>query len=372
MRFDTTLKTLNDSSKEKFGGEYGADVTDNLFCINYGIAKAIQKIEKLRQITEIKNNDIYLAEGNAQDILYSQDFIIRKAESKAKGVWTTTLSTPGTVIEPYQLKLKTNTDVTFTNIEKVTINSSGTSNILVECEQFGKVGNVEANEICTIKTPLNGISPGCNLSKFEGGADVENDYEYRKRYLKLRGSYTGLTKDDIQKELLNKAGVIAVQLEENHDEESKTLDNGLILTRKSFVAYVYGGADIDVATALALKLNTSIKQFGDVEISIFSKIRKVYEIIKFYRPKNKTINYSYEIIGEVNVAEVERVIEKYLLNTEIGVTVTSYLAEREIRASTDDRNLISIEVKFSDTPLNFKNIFKLKTGEKITEVSKNG
>ncbi|MGL5595834.1 MAG: baseplate J/gp47 family protein [Cetobacterium sp.] len=370
MRFEDFLNTLNEEVKKEFTG-YEADITDNLYKINFAIARGLNKIEEERQILEVKNNDVYLVEGEAQDRLYAQDFVFRKEESKAKGYWITKNSVPGTIIQPFQLKLKTNSNITFANIEKVTIEANGTAKILVECEEFGDVGNIDKEKLNEIKTPILGINTGTNELKFDGGADRENDFEFRKRYLRFRGQYSGLTKDDIQKQIYMVKGIKGVQLEENHNKDEKVLDNGLVMQQKSFIAYVDGGADRDVAKALSLKVNTSIHLYGDVEIGVWSEDRQEDEKIKFSRPSDTKIYYRYVTIGDVDRGNVDKLINDYLLNSQIGAIISSYLAEREIKLNTDDSRLISIEVEFSKDNINFQSVLRLLTGEKVREVEKN-
>lgn len=369
MKFDEMLNLLNENTKKQFGADYDEDITSNLYRLNYAICKALQAIEEERQILEIKNNDVYLVEGEAQDRLYAQDFVFRKAESKAKGYWITKDSTPGTMIQVNELKLELG-DVTFTNIERVTIDSTGYAKILMECEIFGEKGNIKSGQLTNVKTPILGINTGVNEEDFEGGASRENDYEFRKRYLRFRGTYAGLTKDDIQKELYKVAGVEAVQLEENDTDEDKVLDNGLVMPLKSFVAYVKGGSDVDVAKALYKKENTSISLLGDINVDIWSDTRKVYETINFYRSKATKIYFRYTTIGDVDKAETDKIITDYLMGSDIGSIISSYLAETQVKNNTDTSKLINLEVEFSKDNKTFSSVLRLLTGEKIEEVEK--
>ena len=364
------LNLLNENTKKQFGNDYEADITNNLYRLNYAICKALYHVEEQRQILELKNNDVYLAEDEAQDKLYAQDFVFRKAESKAKGYWITKDSAPGTTIQPNELKLELG-DITFTNIEKVTVDSIGYAKILMECELFGESGNIKSGELTNIKTPILGINTGVNEEDFKGGADRENNYEFRKRYLRFRGTYAGLTKDDIQKELYKVAGVESVQLEENDTDEEKVLDNGLVMPKKSFVCYVKGGADIDVAKAIYKKENTSIELLGDTTVQVWSDIRKDYEEIKFYRSKKVKIYFRYTTIGDVDKAETDKIITNYLMNSDIGSIISSYLAEIEVKKNTDVSRLVNLEVEFSKDNISFSSVLRLFTGEKIEEVEKN-
>lgn len=369
MKFDDMLSTLNNATMEEFGNEYSSSITDNLFRFNYAICKALYKIEEKRQIVELVNNDVYSVEGISQDELYAQDFVFRKSESKAKGYWITRDSIPGTVIKPYELKLQKE-NITFANTEKFTIDSNGFAKISVECEQNGKHGNILKNELIEIKTPILGIVSGFNPDKFEGGADRENDSSFRERYLRFRGLYTGLTKDDIQKELYKVSGVSGVQLEENDTQVDKVLDNSLVMPSKTFVCYVDGGADIDIAKALFKKENTSISMLGNVSVNVWSETRKVNETINFFRASKIKIYFRYKIIGDVDIGDVDSSVTSYLMNSGIGSIISSYLAEGVVKKKTDISRLINLEIEFSTDKINFSTVLRLLTGQKIGEVEK--
>lgn len=370
MNFNYLLDKVKTIMSGLFGNDLAGDTTGALYKIYYAITQVLfsdvyEPLEKA--ITT--DNDIYTCSGNAMDRLYSQNFIIRKAESKAKGKWITTDSTPGTNISAMQLKIQVNDNLTFVNTNNVTINSQGIGEFEIECEQFGSIGNVEINTINTVKTPIAGLGTGTNTEALYGGADLETDYEYRKRYLKLRGAITGLTKSDLEREVLEVAGVLDVSSEENDTENNKVLDNGLTLERKSWVLFVNGGASVDIAKAISLKCNYSIPMYGDIEEQVYSEIRDKYETIKFFRAKGVKVYFKIEYVGVVDLNEVRRIVRENLIDSSIKRFISSYQIDRELRTQIDDTQLKQIKFLFSINEWgSFEEELQLKVDEFCNEV----
>lgn len=69
--------------------------------------------------------------------------------------------------------------IDFETIEATTINGEGT--IQVRAVLGGKSGNVAADTITIMKTPLNNVSSITNLEAFIGGTEAESDYSLRQR-----------------------------------------------------------------------------------------------------------------------------------------------------------------------------------------------
>jgi hypothetical protein len=55
--------------------------------------------------------------------------------------------------------------------------------VQVNCSEIGLVGNIEANKITTIVTPISGVSSVTNPSAATGGTENETDVDYRKRLI---------------------------------------------------------------------------------------------------------------------------------------------------------------------------------------------
>lgn len=363
------LALLNEETSKEFDA-YDSDITNNLYKINYAIARGLAHLDEVRQKEEITNNDVYKVEGAAQDRLYSQDFVYRKAESQASGYWITNNSVVGTVILPNELKLISDDDLTYTNLERVIIDGLGYGSFLIQCETHGSQGNKQAGQLTKIKTPLVGINTGSNPSELSGGAEIENDADYRARYLKTRLIYPGLTKSDVQAKVYEVAGFEKMYLQENDTESYITLDNGLVMPPKSFVAYVKGGSDYDVALALALKVNTSIRLLGDVLVHVYRPVLKRNEDIRFFRAVGIKIYYKVEIEGEIDNGELDSFIVEKLLGMDIGEKITSYKIAKLVNEYLNDTLVEDLIIYFSIDGTNYSSSLQLLTGHYIETVEK--
>jgi uncharacterized phage protein gp47/JayE len=103
--------------------------------------------------------------------------VYRKQATKATTTITVT-GTDGTII-PLGTRFFVDT-VYFASTESETI-SSGTANILVECEEPGMVGNVPANSIVNAE-PILGVMGVTNPNAVTNGTNIETDDELRERY----------------------------------------------------------------------------------------------------------------------------------------------------------------------------------------------
>lgn len=367
--FDEWLTLVNSRVSEKFEG-YDGNIINNLFKINYAIARGLQYLDEVRHVHEVVNNDVYLVEGNAQDELYSQDFVYRKAESPATGYWTTNDSVPNTIVPINALKLEAENEMTFTNLEQVVIDGNGAGTFYIQAEQVGSAGNLRAGELTRIKTPLVGINTGINNTDFHGGAERENDADYRERYLKTRLTYPGLTKSDIQAKVYEVAGFKKMYLQENETESTIYLNNGLAMPPKSFVAYVLGGSDFDVAWNLSLKVNTSIRMLGDVIMYVYKSVLQRNEEIRFFRAVEKKVYYKVYVDGTIDNGLLDALIVEKLLSFEIGERITSYKIARYVNEFINDSKVDSIDLEFSADNINFSSSYQLLVGEYVADTER--
>lgn len=373
---------IKEKSDEYLSQEFGnIELTYNGFFnkLSNVIARMTYNLEEVRQKTEINDNDVYSVEGEAMDRLYSQmPDIKRKSESKARGFLSIKNSVPGTYIDTYELKVACDeTGVEYTNIEPVLVDSSGVGTVQIEAMVYGNIGNVESYCVNTIVTPIYGIKSVTNQYAIEGGQDLETDSEYRARYLITRGLSVGITKDDLLRQLLRVEGLIDANIIENYEEFDQDFDvskkisetEKLTLTKKSFAVFARGGSDINIAKAIALKTNLSIKMYGDIEIQVYSEARQTTDIIKFYRAKNSKIFYKIKLEGKIDITPLRSILKEVLTTSRVGTRVTSGKIEDRIYNELDTSRLDNLEFLFSYSKDGmFTNSLQLKNDEYISEV----
>lgn len=122
--------------------------------------------------------------GTYLDMIAAQDGLTRKSATYAETHLTVT-GVPGTLIEEGFLWTTPSTAISdaveFETVESVTIDDEGNASVLVRCTQTGTVGNVPANSITLMSSPMGGIAEITNESATSGGSEEETDDELRVR-----------------------------------------------------------------------------------------------------------------------------------------------------------------------------------------------
>jgi len=184
----------------------GSFIYDSLAPVSIELAILYKElIEILKRAFVQSSYDEYL------DYLGEQFGVTRKREAKATGTVLFTGET-NTVI-PSGLLISTTGDsmsepVEFITVEQAVIGASGQAYVKVEALNGGAKGNVPVNTINMICNYINGLSAVINETPTSGGADIENDDDYRERILeKVKEYITGGSKADYKRWALEVEGV---------------------------------------------------------------------------------------------------------------------------------------------------------------------
>jgi len=134
-----------------------------------------QEIETAKEKLSIEN---LKGEGLEQRV-YEKTGIRRKSATKASGYVVVT-GKIGAVIN--EGDLAASDTINFKIKETKTIGSSGQVEVLVECEEYGSVGNVPAGSIQYFPITIEGITSIINNADIVNGYDAESDEELLDRY----------------------------------------------------------------------------------------------------------------------------------------------------------------------------------------------
>jgi uncharacterized phage protein gp47/JayE len=119
------------------------------------------------------------AEGEYLDKIVVEQGVYRKPPTKA----TTTVVVGGTENAVVNIGDKVASDIVeYSFLENKIIDSSGTVNVLVECDEYGSIGNVPAGAIRYFPVTLPGLTSVTNPEPVTNGYDGETDEELRQRY----------------------------------------------------------------------------------------------------------------------------------------------------------------------------------------------
>lgn len=120
------------------------------------------------------------------DLIGAAIGVIRKDATKTKDT-IKIKGVSGTVIQNGKIASTVSTEdnrsIEFQFLESKTIDDTAIVEIQVECTEAGTVGNVKANTITILTTPINGVQSIGNDHDFISGTDVESNDDYKKRIL---------------------------------------------------------------------------------------------------------------------------------------------------------------------------------------------
>lgn len=333
----------------------------NMYKIMLPVMEEVQRIEQ-RQQSYLDKNNYLKAEGNDLDLILQNRQFPRKQMSKSKGFWKTINSTPNTSALAGEVKFEDNKGNTYVNTANFTVDSTGTAIIPIECEEFGKDGNVPANTITTIKTPIFGLISGSNEKATEGGADKETDVEYRYRWETTRNAGSFWNTDGIYAEINLVNGVKSCRVLEN-DKDTDVTVGGMVMPSRSRRYYVDGGADIDIANAIFRKTDRAIKETGITTVTIKDTQNDDRTVI-FSRPTFVNVKYKIILEGSISTNQANAVIEEYISNSRINENLTTFAVVEQIKKSVDVSNVINLEVHFSRDDTNYFSSLKMDVFEK--------
>jgi len=157
------------------------DKTENSFIDNAISPAAIEFVNFNIQLETVQGKlDIENLTGDELTrFVYQHTGISRKPATKA----TTTVVISGQEGDKVKKGDLVSADaVNFVDTENKTIGESGQTSVLVECEQFGSIGNVPAGSINKFPVAISGLVNVYNPEAVTNGYDAETDDELRKRY----------------------------------------------------------------------------------------------------------------------------------------------------------------------------------------------
>lgn len=278
-RYDEYLAENQAKARELFGQDVNlSDVSPMgqwVALISYQQAEANELAEKVWLSAHIDT-----AEGVALDYGVKK-YGLRREQPAAATTTIDITGDAGTVIAAGALTVETADGLQFVNTTGGTI-GSGALNLPVVALETGPAGNVPANTITVIYTPMAGVDAVSNPTVAVGGKNVETDDRLRERYYATMGRGGSSTTDGVRVAMLEVPGVrAAVVLENNLDTWSGGSVN-VGYPPHCIAPVVLGGDPQAVAVAIHSKKAGGIRSFG-------STVRTVPDKSGF----NQTIAFSY-------------------------------------------------------------------------------
>ena len=185
---DFVADSDSDQIQERMMGNLPADISDmeGDFPYDFTMPTAIE-ISQLLQFNLVRCLMVAFPEyswGDWLDLHGEEANVTRKEAVSATGIVSVTAAY-GTVLAAGTVFAVPATDqmeaVEFQTLRTVTFAETGTLDLPIEAVIPGTSGNVPANTITIMTSPINGVTEIANREKTSGGAEEENDEDYYER-----------------------------------------------------------------------------------------------------------------------------------------------------------------------------------------------
>lgn len=204
---------------------------------------------------------IWLAEGVDLDRLASNFGVSRNTAAYAQTELTIT-GTPGYVVDE-ETMFSNNQDRNYLTEEEVTIGESGTVTVRVWAEEVGEEYNCDANTITDQVMYVEEITDVTNPEPASGGADMELDYDLRRRVQMAQKATVSPTPNGISTALFQLPGVKSYRYIVNEDVPKLAGDPPYTTH-----IFVLGGAQKDVAQVISDNVAAGIVLTGSQKFDI--------------------------------------------------------------------------------------------------------
>ena len=222
--------------------------------------------------TQLDELAIHVANGmnlytaaNSQLGDYGTLFSLPRTAGQQSTVMATLTGTPNTVV-PIGSRARTSAGAVFATTEQVIIDNSRSVDVMMRAIEFGPL-MAAAGALDMIVDAIPGWTGVTNAAVAELGRDAESDADYRRRYGNEVAIHARDGLEAIRARVLGTANVIDCHVRDN----SSTVDEmiqGVTVTARSILVIVQGGADADVAAAIAATKPIGVPTIGDQLVQV--------------------------------------------------------------------------------------------------------
>ena len=336
------MERLKESAREKesYGPDFNVSESSDWYREMYPIALLERnRQEQLQAMND--NRDLSKAEEPWFWLEASNFLFFRKMPTTSIATIETKDSSIGATARKGEIKLrKKGTDVIYTNIENLTINSNPFT-FIVESFDTGAITNAEIGEITEIVSIPENFGTFKNITSAEGGQDLETLEEGRKRFFNGANANTAWNKDGIESALANLRGVTSVKVIVNNTDNIIKGQN-----RRSVHCVVEGGIEEEILKIIYLKVLPATYYFGSIRKNVKAANGELIEVA-FDRPTEIKVDVKVEVLGESNVTEAKNSVINYMKTVGVGNVVSSSSAIEYMKNNfPTSKNYKNIDVFF--------------------------
>lgn len=179
---------------------------------------------------------------------------------------TATLSGVANTIIPAGTRASTSNGAIFETDSQVIIGSTGTVDVFMRASEIGPIV-VSVGSLTQIVDAIAGWTGITNSAAGEVGKNPETDAEYRRRYLSEIAVHGRDSLETVRARVLNTENVTGCLVRDNPTSASVTTQNVAIAAR-SLLVVVQGGADADVAAAIAASKPVGTPTVGSNSVNV--------------------------------------------------------------------------------------------------------
>ena len=306
-----------------------SDSPSNLLTV---LARVMARNENARDYDRVEsysNAYVATATGQALSKAVRTAGISRISGTRAVGkvVITKNKETSQIIIPKNMIVLSGSLEYETTNKDAVIVNSD-TLEIEIASINVGSEYNIAVGSKFNPVLNIRGIEGISATTEIFGGTSIETDFALRKRYFERMNAYSNSSLNGIVYAVKSIADVFMVSGDENVEDVEV---NGL--KPHSFIVYVAGGTDSDVADAIFKTKPAGIQMNGNVEVEVvFSD--KTHKIL-FSRFSNQEVYYKIEVAIDRSIAtpNFDEIIKNEIIsytnsnNKIVSYELTNYLSQ---------------------------------------------
>ena len=318
-----TFNELLDEMVSKAQNLYGDDIDlrDETFMKQWLVIMAFKEAERWDILEDIYN-DYSVTQATNISLDYAVKFQGIRRKEAVKSTTPLTLNGDNGIVINSGYIVQTENEIKFETVSSGII-TSGTVNLEVKALIAGADGNVLANTITEVESPLVGLTSVNNTLDADGGLEKESDESLRIRFLESLARGGGSTTDAIRAAVLTLETVEDCLIFENETDAVVNTIPG-----HAFKPYVLGGTDLDIQTAIYTVKSVGIESNGALE-NAFNDDSGNEITIGFTRPDSinvwvevtVTSGGDYPVDGD---AQVELAVINYIDNLGMGEDVVLF------------------------------------------------
>lgn len=350
--FEGLMELAKEAAINEFGIDFNTEPTGDW----YKLATAFVLLgtfleDKIYHVRAGEN--IFTATGTQLDDILTNDLFFRIQGEKASGYAVVT-GEQNIDIPINSIYVKGKNDLMYTNIEAGTLTTVPLS-LKFQCTERGIEGNLkEDNFISVTKAPI-GIRNVKNL-EITNGLDMEDDYNYLKRYLANAKALTWEL-EAIIGEVRKLRGVISANGVRNN-----TMTDGVNgIPKKSIRIVVKGGDEQEIAETIYKNIHTPLT-VGEISKPVETSAGTT-EIINFDRPRSVLIDYKHNIISSKK-EEIIELLKEYLNEIGLGEFISTEEFRRRKLYDLEETEIKVLSIRYKkNTESEYKDFLQLAYDE---------